>query len=105
MCKPAAAAFPPPYAANIETVVARIKEAVKIVGFNAKNATRVAAILEALEGANRKQKTPLHVELKELYKDNWQPLKTHNQSLLPVSVKPQPKARRNRGSARATSVS
>jgi hypothetical protein len=71
--------------------VARIKEAVKIVGFNAKNATRAAAILEALEGANKKQKTPLHVELKEIYKDNWQSLKTHNQSLLPVSVNPNQK--------------
>jgi hypothetical protein len=80
-------------------------EAVKVVGFDGKNATRAAAILKALEGANKKEKTPLHVELKELYKDNWQSLKTHNQSLLPVSVKPQPKARRNRGSARATSVS
>jgi hypothetical protein len=80
-------------------------EAVKVVGFDGKNATRAAAILKALDGADRKEKAALNTELKEIYKDNWQPLKAHNQSLLPVSVKPQPKARRNRGSARATSVS
>jgi hypothetical protein len=80
-------------------------DAVKVVGFDGKNAARAAAILKALDGADRKEKTSLHTELKEIYKDNWQSLKTHNQSLLPVSVKPQPKARRNRGSARATSVS
>jgi hypothetical protein len=85
--------------------VARIKEASTIVGFDPKNATRVATILEALEGANNKQKTQYHGELKQIYQGNWPKLKTYNHSLLPVSVKPQPKARRNRGNAMATSVS
>jgi hypothetical protein len=87
--------------------VARIKEAVHIVGFDGKNATRATAILKALEGANKKAKAPLHAELKGIYRDNWEVLKSYNHSLLPVSVKPQPKARRNRGApyARATSVS
>jgi hypothetical protein len=80
-------------------------DAVKVVGFDGKNAARAAAILKALDGADRKEKASLHTELKGIYRGNWEALKTHNQSLLPVSVKPQPKARRNRGSARATSVS
>jgi hypothetical protein len=85
--------------------VARIKDAIKIVGFNGKNAARAAAILEALGTANKKEKGPLHAELKTMYKENWDVLKTHNQSLLPTSVKPKPKTRRNRGNARAASVS
>jgi hypothetical protein len=80
-------------------------DAVKVVGFDGKNAVRAAAILKALEGANKKETSSLHTELKGIYKGNWDVLKAHNQTLLPVSVKPQPKARRNRGSARATSVS
>jgi hypothetical protein len=80
-------------------------DAVKVVGFDGKNAARAAAILKALDGADRKEKASLNTELKGIYKGNWEALKTHNQTLLPVSVKPQPKARRNRGSARATSVS
>ena len=87
-------------------IVARMKEAIKVVGFDAKNATRAAAILKALDGADRKEKTSLHTELKGIYRGNWDALKVHNQSLLPVSVKPQPKARRNKGPyARAAGVS
>ena len=102
----APAPFPPIYKANAEIVVARIMDAVKVVGFDGKNATRAAAILKALEGADRKEKSSLHTELKGIYRGNWDALKAHNQSLLPVSVKPQPKARRNKGPyVRAAGVS
>jgi hypothetical protein len=84
--------------------VARIKEAVKIVGFDAKGATRAAAKIEALDGADKKAKTPLHVELKQIYKENWEQLKTYNSSLLPVSAKPPPKTRRNKGDGREAGV-
>ena len=83
--------------------MARIKEAVKIVGFNAKDATRAAAIMEALDGATRKAKVPLHVELKQIYKENWEQLKTYNSSLLPDSVKPQ-KTRRNKGVGKGAGI-
>jgi len=81
-------------------------DAVKVVGFDGKNATRAAAILKALDGADRKEKSSLHTELKGIYRGNWDALKAHNQSLLPVSVKPQPKGRRNKGPyVRAAGVS
>ncbi len=67
------------------------------------NATRVAAIMEALVGATRKAKVPLHVELKQIYKENWEQLKTYNSSLLPVNVKPQ-KTRRNKGMGKGAGI-
>jgi hypothetical protein len=82
-------------------------DAIKVVGFDGKNAERAVAILKALEGADtKKEKSALHTELKGIYRGNWDALKAHNQSLLPVSVKPQPRGRRNRGPyARAAGVS
>jgi hypothetical protein len=73
-------------------------DAIKVVGFDGENAKRAVAILKALKGADTKKETSsLHTELKGIYKENWEVLKAHNYSLLPVSVKPQPRGRRNRG--------
>ena len=86
--------------------MARIKEAAKVTGFSAKDAAKTATIMESMGSADKKQKTKYHAELKQIYQDNWEWLKSHNQSLQPVSVKTQPKVRRNKGPyARETSVS
>ena len=84
--------------------MARIKEAVKIVGFKAADATRATEIMESLGGAtDNKEKSNLHVQLKQIYKENWEHLKTFNEGLLPVSVKP-PKTRRNKGVGKGAGI-
>ena len=84
--------------------MARIKEAVKIVGFNAKDATKAAAIMESLGGnLGKKETTKFHVQLREIYKNNWEQLRNFNSSLLPVSVKPQ-KTKINKGAGKGAGI-
>jgi hypothetical protein len=73
--------FKPHYNATFKEIVARIKEVAKIVGFDADDAKRAAAIMESLGGtSDKKETTNFHGQLKEIYKSNWETLKAFNAS-------------------------
>lgn len=68
--------FKPASRLLVSEIAGKILEAVKIDGFNREDAAEAAKLLKQLEGAGRREATPLQDKLRGLYQKNYKAMKS-----------------------------